>query len=51
MKGATVIFCRLAGGAEDELLALWVLRLVFVAIVFRFVEEKQSRVEDFVAGP
>jgi len=31
-KGATVIFCRLAGGEEDELLALRVLLLDFVAI-------------------
>jgi hypothetical protein len=34
VKGATVIFWRLAGGEEDELLALRVLRLVFVAIFF-----------------
>jgi len=34
VKGATVIFWRLAGGAEDELLAPRVLRLVFVAIFF-----------------
>ena len=33
-KGATVIFWRLAGGEEDELLALRVLLLVFVAIFF-----------------
>ena len=33
-KGATVIFWRLAGGAEDELLALRVLLLDFVAIFF-----------------
>ena len=33
-KGATVIFCRLAGGAEDELLALRVLLFDLVAIFF-----------------
>jgi hypothetical protein len=49
-KGATVIFWRLAGGAEDELLALRVLLLVFVAIFFREDEAKMI-VEDFVAGP
>ena len=31
-KGATVIFWRLAGGEEEELLALRVLLFVFVAI-------------------
>jgi hypothetical protein len=31
-KGSTVIFWRLAGGDEDELLALRVLLLDFVAI-------------------
>ena len=45
-KGATVIFCRLAGGEEDELLALRVL-LDFVAIF----EKGKIIVEDFVAGP
>jgi hypothetical protein len=33
-KGATVIFWRLAGGDEDELLALRVLLFDFVAIFF-----------------
>jgi len=33
-KGATVIFWRLGGGAEEELLALRVLLLDFVAIVW-----------------
>ena len=33
-KGATEIFWRLAGGDEDELLALRVLLLDFVAIFF-----------------
>ena len=32
-KGATVIFSRLAGGDEDELLALRVLLLDLVAII------------------
>jgi hypothetical protein len=45
-KGATVIFWRLAGGDEDELLALRVLLLDFVAILG---DEQNS--EDFVAGP
>jgi hypothetical protein len=36
-KGATVIFWRLAGGEEEELLALRVLLLVFVAIFSVFV--------------
>jgi hypothetical protein len=31
-KGVTVIFCRLAGGAEDELLELRVLLFDLVAI-------------------
>ena len=49
-KGATVIFWRLGGGAEDELLALRVLLFVFVAI---FLGQKcfKFEVEDFVAGP
>ena len=38
-KGATVIFWRLAGGEEGELLALRVLLLVFVAI---FLVEAKS---------
>ena len=33
-KGATVIFWRLAGGEEEELLALRVLLFVLVAIFF-----------------
>jgi hypothetical protein len=33
-KGATVIFWRLAGGDEEELLALRVLLVDFVAIFF-----------------
>ena len=33
-KGSTVIFWRLAGGEEEELLALRVLLFVFVAIFF-----------------
>ena len=41
MKGATVIFCRLAGGDEDELLALRVPLVVFVAI---FVGERTQKV-------
>ena len=45
-KGATVIFWRLAGGDEDELLALRVLLLVFVAIFF-----EEAKKKDFVAGP
>jgi hypothetical protein len=48
-KGATVIFWRLAGGAEEELLALRVLRLDLVAI-FGFLR-KANLTEDFVAGP
>ena len=47
-KGATVIFWRLAGGAEEELLALRVLLFDLVAIFF---EEAKMRAEDFVAGP
>ena len=46
-KGATVIFWRLAGGDEEELLALRVLLLEFVAI-FSFLLVPG---EDFVAGP
>jgi hypothetical protein len=49
-KGATVIFWRLAGGVEEELLALRVLLFDLVAIFFE-VEAKRFRVEDFVAGP
>ena len=37
-KGATVIFCRLAGGDEEELLALRVLLFDFVAIFFEEVK-------------
>ena len=37
-KGATVIFGRLAGGEEEELLALRVLLFVLVAIFFQFAE-------------
>jgi hypothetical protein len=41
-KGATVIFCRLAGGDEEELLALRVLLFDLVAIFFE--EAKMIRV-------
>jgi hypothetical protein len=47
-KGATVIFWRLAGGVEEELLALRVLLLDFVAIFF---EEAKMTGGLFVAGP
>ena len=46
-KGATVIFWRFAGGAEEELLALRVLLLDFVAIFFDFCKN----VEDFCRWP
>ena len=46
-KGAIVIFWRLAGGTVDELLALRVLLLDFVAIFF----EDEAKMQDFVAGP
>ena len=48
-KGATVIFWRLAGGEEEELLALRVLLFVLVAIFFE--EKAKFTAEDFVAGP
>jgi hypothetical protein len=48
-KGATVIFWRLAGGEEEELLALRVLLLDLVAI-FGFLR-KANLTEDFVVGP
>ena len=38
-KGATVIFWRLAGGEEEELLALRVLLFDLVAIFLRSVEQ------------
>ena len=41
-KGATVIFWRLAGGEEDELLALRVLLVFEKAIIYLFV------IEDFL---
>ena len=50
-KGATVIFWRLVGGAEDELLALRVLLLDLVDLFLRGEEAKMIRAEDFVAGP
>jgi hypothetical protein len=49
-KGATVIFCRLAGGEEDALLAPRVLLLDLVAIFFE-ENKKRKMTEDFVAGP
>ena len=49
VKGTTVIFWRLAGGEEDELLALRVLLFDLVAIFFE--EAKMIKMEDFVAGP
>ena len=49
-NGTTVIFWRLAGGEEEELLALRVLLFVLVAIFFE--EKAKITVEDiFVAGP
>ena len=48
-KGATVIFWRLAGGEEEELLALRVLLFVLVAIFFE--EGKNPCGGLFVAGP
>jgi len=48
-KGATVIFWRLAGGEEEELLALRVLLLEFVAIFSFFLFGEMD--ENFVAGP
>ena len=47
-KGATVIFWRLAGGDEEELLALRVLLFDLVAIFF---EEAKMSGGPFVAGP
>ena len=47
-KGANVIFRRLAGGDEDELLALRVLLFDLVAIFF---EEAKISGGLFVAGP
>ena len=46
-KGATVIFWRLAGGEEEELLALRVLLFVFVAIFFE--EKAKIPVEDILS--
>ena len=43
-----LVFWRLAGGAVEELLALRVLLLDFVAI---FLRKVKITVEDFVAGP
>ena len=48
-KGTTVILWRLAGGDEDELLALRVLLFVFAILIF-FGDSKMT-VEDIVAGP
>ena len=48
-KGATVIFWRLAGGEEEELLALRVLLFDLVAIFFE--EGKNHCGGHFVAGP
>jgi hypothetical protein len=42
VKGATVIFWRLGRGEEDELLALRVLLLDFVAIFFRRKQKKRT---------
>ena len=47
-KGATVIFWRLAGGEEEELLALRVLLFVLVAIFF-CEEGKNHCVEDILS--
>ena len=47
-KGATVIFWRLAGGEEEELLALRVLLFDLVVAIF---EEGKNELEDIVAGP
>ena len=44
-----MIFWRLAGGDEEELLALRVLLFDLVAIFFE--EAAKMIVEDFVAGP
>jgi len=41
-KGATVIFCRLAGGDEDGLLALRVLLVVLDAIFFEEAKNNDS---------
>jgi hypothetical protein len=43
VKGATVIFWRLGRGEEDELLALRVLLLDFVAIFFLFLRRGLCR--------
>ena len=48
-KGATVIFWRLAGGEEEELLALRVLLFDLVAMFFE--ESKNHCGGHFVAGP
>ena len=51
-KGATVIFWRLAGGEEEELLALRLLLFVFVAIFLFLLEVKNDcEMEDIVAAP
>ena len=44
-KGATVIFWRLAGGEEDELLALRVLLFDFVDINIFFVQFRKYPVQ------
>ena len=46
-----MIFWRLAGGEEDELLALRVLLFDLVAIFIAAEEAKIIKVEDFVNGP
>ena len=46
-KGATVIFWRLAGGEEEELLALRVLLFDLVAIFFE--EKAKITVEDILS--
>ena len=51
-KGATVIFWRLAGGEEEELLALRVLLFVLVAIFFvRKVKVEKSLWRTFCRWP
>jgi hypothetical protein len=49
-KGATVIFWRLAGGDEDDLLALRVLLLDLVAI-FGFLKNRQIRPRTLSLAP
>ena len=48
-KGVTVIFWRLAGGDEEELLALRVLLFVLVAIFLRKRQKSLLSVEDFLS--